>query len=288
VPLILDLHEAMPEFFQARFPQASNPIVRRLLRLQERASIAFASAVITVNDALGQRLIDLGVPPDKVTVLLNSPSLQLFDAAAHPRRAFAEDGIVRLVYAGALSPTYEVDVALSALARLAELRPDMAVHLEIYGRDFGERSLAADVARLGLLDRVTFHGRVPLEDVPAAIAAADIGLAPTRRNAFTDFSLSTKIFEYGAMGKPIVASRLPMIERTFPTGTVATYEPGDADDLAHRIVELVDDRVDRESRVARTDERVRELGWDREAKRYRALVDRLARGREPDADRPES
>ena len=124
--------------------------------------------------------------------------------------------------------------------------------------------------------------------MPAAIAAADIGLAPTRRNAFTDFSLSTKIFEYGAMGKPVVASRLPMIERTFRSGTVATYEPGDADDMAHRIVELVDDRVDRESRVARTDERVRELGWDREAERYRALVDRLARRREPGADRPES
>ena len=288
VPLILDLHEAMPEFFQARFPGASNPIVHRLLMLQERASIGFASAVLTVNDALGQRLIDLGVPPDKVTVLLNSPSLQLFDAAAHPRRDFAEDGVVRLVYAGALSPTYEVDVALAAVARLGEVRPDLEVHLEVYGRDFGERSLVDDAARLGLLDRVTFHGRVPLEAVPAAIAAADIGLAPTRRNAFTDFSLSTKIFEYGAMGKPVVASRLPMIERTFPSGTVATYEPGDAEDMAHRIVELADDRADRESRVARTDARVRELGWDREAERYRALVDRLARRRDPGPDRPES
>ena len=288
VPLILDLHEAMPEFFQARFPGASNPIVHRLLMLQERASIGFASAVLTVNDALGQRLIDLGVPPDKVTVLLNSPSLQLFDAAAHPRRDFAEDGVVRLVYAGALSPTYEVDVALAAVARLGEVRPDLAVHLEVYGRDFGERSLVDDAARLGLLDRVTFHGRVPLEAVPAAIAAADIGLAPTRRNAFTDFSLSTKIFEYGAMGKPVVASRLPMIERTFPSGTVATYEPGDAEDMAHRIVELADDRTDRETRVARTDARVRELGWDREAERYRALVDRLARRRDPGPDRPES
>ena len=288
VPLILDLHEAMPEFFQARFPGASNPIVHRLLMLQERASIGFASAVLTVNDALGQRLIDLGVPPDKVTVLLNSPSLQLFDAAAHPRRDFAEDGVVRLVYAGALSPTYEVDVALAAVARLGEVRPDLAVHLEVYGRDFGERSLVDDAARLGLLDRVTFHGRVPLEAVPAAIAAADIGLAPTRRNAFTDFSLSTKIFEYGAMGKPVVASRLPMIERTFPSGTVATYEPGDAEDMARRIVELADDRTDRETRVARTDARVRELGWDREAERYRALVDRLALRREPGPDRSES
>jgi glycosyltransferase involved in cell wall biosynthesis len=277
VPLILDLHEAMPEFFQARFPQASNPIFHRLLIVQERLSIGLASAVITVNDALGRRLVDLGVPASKVTVILNSPSLRLFDAAAHRRRGFAEDGVVRLVYAGALSPTYELDVVLAALARLADVRPDLAVHLDVYGRDYGETSMAADVARLGLLDRVTLHGRIPLEDVPAAIAAADIGLAPTRRNPFTDISLSTKVLEYGAMRKPVVASRLPLIERTFPVGTVATYEPGNADDLASRISELVDDPLDREARVARTADRVRELGWDREAARYRALVDQLSR-----------
>jgi glycosyltransferase involved in cell wall biosynthesis len=286
VPLILDLHEAMPEFFQARFPRASNPFVHRLLMLQERASIGLASAVLTVNDALGQRLVDLGVPADKVTVILNSPSLRLFDAAAQPHRDFAADGVVRLVYAGALSPTYEVDVALAAVARLAELRPELAVHFEVYGRDFGEGSLADDAVRLGVVDRVTFHGRIPLEAVPAAIAAADIGLAPTRRNAFTDFSLSTKIFEYGAMGKPVVASRLPMIERTFPVGTVATYEPGNAEELANRILELVDDPVARLSRVDRTADCVRELGWDREAERYRAVVDRLALRRETGRGRP--
>ncbi len=48
VPLVLDLHEAMPEFFRSRFPRASNPIVHRLLLVQERLSIAIASAVITV------------------------------------------------------------------------------------------------------------------------------------------------------------------------------------------------------------------------------------------------
>ena len=280
VPLILDLHEAMPEFFQTRFPRASNRIVHRLLLIQERVSIGLATAVMTVNDALGERLVKIGVAADKVTVILNSPSLQLFDAAAHPRRELAEDGVVRLVYAGALSPTYELDVVLAALVLLAEARPELAVHLEIYGRDFGERALAADVARLGLAHKVTFHGRVPLEDVPAAIAAADIGLAPTRRNAFTDFSLSTKIFEYAAMGKPVIASALPMIERTFPAGTVATYEPGNPDDMVARIIELVEDPATLVSRVERTAERVRELGWDRESERYRALVDRLASRRD--------
>ena len=79
VPVVLDLHEAMPEFFRMRFERASRPIVHRALVLQERASIAAADAVLTVNDALAGRLAALGVPPDKVTVVLNSPDLERFD-----------------------------------------------------------------------------------------------------------------------------------------------------------------------------------------------------------------
>ena len=43
VPILLDLHEAMPEFFRSRFPRASNPIVHRLLLL-ERADLDRARA----------------------------------------------------------------------------------------------------------------------------------------------------------------------------------------------------------------------------------------------------
>lgn len=277
VPLVIDLHEAMPEFFRMRFPRASSPLVHRLLVLQERMSIGLASAAITVNDALAERLVGLGVPADKITVLLNSPSLSRFDPAAHPRRPFLADGTLRLVYAGALTPTYELDVAVEAVARLRELRPDLPVLLELYGRGDAETLLRDRAAVLGLADRVILHGRIPIEDVPAAVAAADIGLAPTRRDPFTDFSLSTKIFEYGAMGKPVVASRLPMVERTFPVGSVATYEPADAGDLAAAILRFVDDPLAREAAVARTLARVNELSWEHEADTLEALVGRLDR-----------
>ena len=65
VPVLLDLHEAMPEFFRSRFPGASNPIVHRLLMLQERLSVAASTAVITVNPAMRDRLVRLGVPAEK-------------------------------------------------------------------------------------------------------------------------------------------------------------------------------------------------------------------------------
>ena len=210
VPVILDLHEAMPEFFRSRFPKASNPIAHRLLLLQERLSIAFSSATLVVNEAMRDRLIGLGVPADKVQVVINSPSLQRFDPTRYPRRTFREDGPLRLIYTGGLTPTYEVDVVIRAVARLSADRPDLDVHLDIYGRGDTEPALREQVEAAGLADRVAFHGRIPIDDVPAVVAGADIGIAPTRRDEFTDLSLSTKVYEYAAMGKPVVATRLPM------------------------------------------------------------------------------
>jgi glycosyltransferase involved in cell wall biosynthesis len=279
VPVIIDLHEAMPEFFRMRFPRASNRVVRAVLGFLERASIAFASAAITVNDALAARLVRIGVPAAKVTVILNSPSLVRFDPAAHPSRPFMTDGTLRLVYAGAVTPTYELDVALDALARLRELRPSLPVAFDVFGRGDSEAVLREQAERLGIGGAVTFHGRIPIEAVPAAIAAADIGLAPTRRDPFTDFSLSTKIFEYGAMGKPVVASRLPLVEETFPPGSVATYNPGDPGSLAAAILAIVDGESERDSAIGRTRARIEELSWDRESDKLWALVERLAADR---------
>ena len=78
------------------------------------------------------------------------------------------------------------------------------------------------------------------------------------------------------MGRPVVASRLPLVERTFGDDTVWTYEPGDADDLAAGHRRVVDDPAERERRVTRTAKRIAELAWEREVGRYLALVESLA------------
>jgi glycosyltransferase involved in cell wall biosynthesis len=277
VPVILDLHEAMPEFFRSRFRGRAGRIGLALVRLQERLATRFASAVVTVNDALGDRLVGIGVPVDRLTIVPNAPSLARFDPARHPVRPFMADGTLRLVYAGALSPIYELDVVLEAMVRLAGQRPGLPVCLDLYGRDFAEVPLRDRAAALGLADRVAFHARIPIEAVPAAIARADIGLAPTRRSEFTDFSLSTKAYEYAAMGRSVVASRLPMVERVFGDDVV-TYEPGDAGDLAAALLRLVDEPEIRQGRVARALARVQALAWEHEAPKYLALVERLTLG----------
>jgi hypothetical protein len=178
----------MPDFFKSRFPARAGRIADMALRAQERWSIRVASAVLTVNDALLDRLVALGVPREKVTVILNTPDLARFDPALHAPRPFMADGVLRLVYAGALTPTYELDVVLDAIAAMAAARPDLAVAAAFYGRGDAE-SMLRDAARRK--SPIASHSRAdPLEAVPAAVAAADIGLAPTRRSEMTDQPLS--------------------------------------------------------------------------------------------------
>ncbi len=284
VPVLLDLHEAMPEFFRSRFPKAANPISYRLLRLQEKLSIAFATEVMTVNEPLAERLRGLGVKPERLTVLLNSPDLALFDPAAHPRRKFMADRTLRIVYTGALTPTYELDVLLRAVASIASARPKLALRATLYGRGDAQPALEALASELGIADRVFFPGRIPIEDVPRAVAEGDIGIAPTRLDPFTGMSLSTKVLEYAAMEKPVVASRLPTVERYFAPETLSVYEPGDPESLAASILGLLDDPADRLGRVDRTRRRIEELSWTRQAETFKAVVERLMsrsrRGRE--------
>jgi len=279
VPVLLDLHEAMPDFFATRFPGLARPWSRGLLRAAERAALAGSTRAITVNSALRDRLLRLGARADRIDVVPNSVSLARFDPARHPARSFMADGQLRLIYAGALTPTYELDVALRAVALARARRPGLEVRLDLYGRGDAEGPLRTLAAELGLGEAIGFHGRIPIEDVPAAIAGADIGLAPTRLDPFTRSSLSTKIFEYAAMAKPVVASRLPLIERELPPDAVALYEPGDVESLGERVLEAVDQPEARSARVAALQAWVQGRSWEVDAAGYIGLIQRLSDSR---------
>jgi glycosyltransferase involved in cell wall biosynthesis len=275
VPLLLDLKEAMPEFFAERFARLAGGGVLAALRWQERMAVALASHVITVNHALADRLVQRGVDPDTVDVIVNSHDPAVFDPAAHPQRSFREDGVLRLVYAGALTPLYEVEVGIRAIGALRDRAPELRVELDILGRGDRHADLVRLVDELALGGAVRFHGRQPLDTVPRAVARVDVCLALTRLSPYTRLSLSTKLFEYAAMRRPIVATRLPMVDRAFGD-TVLTYVSGDVDGLVAQLLHLMDDPAGRERRVDAAAARANEMSWDIQGKRYREIVESLA------------
>ena len=279
VPVILDLHEATPEFFRSRWPGAANPLAIAALTLVERGSIALACRALSVTDARNERLIGLGIPARKLAVVRNGPVLARFDPGAHARRPFMADGTLRLAYAGALTPLYGLEDVVEAIAILAREHPDLPVHLDLYGRGDREESLRDRAERLSVAGRLRFHGRIALDAVAPALAGADIAVSPIRRTRFSEMSLSTKVFEGAIMEKPVVAADLPAARAEFDGDMLAWYAPDDPADLARAILRVVDDAAWRAAAVGRARDRARELSWDAEAPRYLALVEELTRER---------
>lgn len=272
VPLLLDLHEDMPEFFRDRF---THPLLRPLLPLVSfaaRASAALADELITVHEPLRQLSIARGVAPGRISVVMNSADGRLFDPTRHERRSFFADGELRIVHHSNLQRIYGMDVAVEGLARL---RPDLRWRLDIYGDGPWRARIQEAVERTGTSDRVTLHGRVGIDELPGVLAGADLGIVPSLPEPYLEYSLSTKLLEFAAMGVPVIASDLATFRHHFTDEAVRYVPGGDPDALARAVEAAVDGP---EATIAMGLEARRQAAaydWAVQRDRYLAIVERL-------------
>ncbi len=234
VPLLLDLHEDMPEFFRDRFDSPMLRPLHPLVEMTSRAAAAVATELITVHEPLRQLAIDRGVDPNRITVVMNSADVAIFDPDRYPRRPFMADGVLKLVHHSNLHRLYGLDVAIRAIASI----DDIPLRLDVYGDGPSRMETERVIAATGTSGRVFLHGRVALDQLPALLAASDIGLVPTLPTHYARFSLSTKLLEYAAMGVPTIASDLPTFRHYFTDKALYYATPGDAVDLARAIRDL--------------------------------------------------
>ena len=276
VPLLLDLHEDMPAFFDDRF--ASPPLrpLRPAIRGVARASAAMADAILTVHEPLRELSLARGVPPEKITVVMNSADARLFDPARHPRRGFMEDGELRLVHLSSIQRIYGLGVAVEAMALLPR---DLQVRLDVYGDGPFLPEVKAAIERTATRDRIELHGRVPQDDLPRILAAADVALVPSLPEPYLEYSLSTKLLEAVAMGVPVIASDLRTFRAHFSPEAIRYVPGGDPEALAAAIVELARDPDQAAALAAAARRQAGPYAWQRQAQRYLEVVGRLSASR---------
>lgn len=282
VPLLLDLHEDMPEFFRDRF---SHPLLRPLVPLvtgTAKAAAALPDHLITVHEPLRDLSIRRGVPPDRISVVMNSADGRLFDPSRYRRRPFMADDELRIVHHSNFQRIYGLDVAIEGLARL---RDGLRWRLDVYGDGPWREAIESAIRRTGTGDRVTLHGRVEMDALPGLLADADLGLVPSLAEPYLDYSLSTKLLEYAAMGVPIVASDLATFRHHFSDQAIRFVPGGDPDALARAIEALVDDPAGTAALGLEAQRQAAAYDWETQKARYMGIVDRLVDGRSPTAVR---
>ena len=162
-------------------------------------------------------------------VMLNYHGLDATRFAA-PQRMPGPDGRdpdrpVRLLGVARLVPKKGVEVLLEALAALP---PDLHWRYEHVGGGPLLDSLAGAAARLGLAERITWRGALAQDEVANAYRAADLFVLASRIAPDGDRDgLPNVLLEAGAMGLPVVASRVGAVSELIEDGMNGRLVPPD-------------------------------------------------------------
>jgi len=270
---ILDVHDLSSDMFSMRFGDRRGAgAADRLLRAVELAAAWVADALVTVHEPYRAELERRGVDAGKLTVLMNSVD----ESHLPPRHdnGRANGGPFRVVYHGTVTPPYGVDLLVRAAARaVADVK---SLQLELYG----EGDELADVQKLatalGLSDRMHVTAAyLPHGEVLARVAGASVGVVPNRPTRLNRFALSSKLFEYVALGIPAVVADLPTLRAYFSADEVRFFRAGDPSALSRALVEIAADPEAASGRAEAARRRYEGYRWPGQASRYVELLERL-------------
>ncbi|MFC1966126.1 glycosyltransferase family 4 protein [Chloroflexota bacterium] len=199
-------------------------------RMVESRVLKQNDVVVAVSGKLKEYVIKLGASPERVKIVKPGISLSKFDPAIsgveiRKQYSIKEDDIV-LFFMGWL---YHFAGLKEVAMELAKAKNGNLKLLIV-----GEGDAFNDLQRIreehNLQDRVILTGKKPYEEIPSFIAASDICLLPAYPwEKIMHDGLPAKIYEYLAMKKPMISTRLPGVMKEFgeDNGVIYVDQPED-------------------------------------------------------------
>lgn len=229
VPLLVELNAPLVEE-QSLYRGAG---LGALALEAEKFTLAQADAVFTVSAPLREHVLALGAEPDRVQVLPNGVDPEEFRPGPRDEILRARLGLGPgpvLGFLGGLRPWHGVEILPELLARLSSRHS--GVQLLFAGDGQLRAELERRLGQLGLLDRASFTGNLPHEEVPAVVRLFDVALAPYPELEHAFYFSPLKVFEYMACGVPVVASACGQIAEVVRDGENGLLvPPGNLDAL---------------------------------------------------------
>ena len=271
--VILDVHDIVPEFYASKFGASHQSYIFKALKRVERWSAAFSDHVIIANHIWEKIITSRSVPSAKCSTFLNYPDSRLFSAGRRTRQA---DGRFIMMYPGTLNWHQGLDIAIKAFDLIKDDAPEAEFH--IYGKGPSRDALKGLVKERSLEGRVKIMDAVPVAEIAGIMANADLGIVPKRNDSFGGDAFSTKIFEFMALGVPVIAANTRIDTFYFNDALLKFFQAGDERSLAGSMLEVIKDSGLRDRLTANALSYMGRQSWDVKRQDYLDLVDRLVKG----------
>ncbi len=214
----------------------------RLTRAMETRALKRAAHVFTICEGLRQDIVARGLPADGVTVIPNAVDIEAFTPIGEPDEALkAQLGLSGCTVLGFIGSFYAyegLDLLVEALPAVLAAKPDVRVLL--VGGGPQDAALKAQVAQLGLSDRVVFTGRVPHAEVQRYYDLVDLLVYPRHSMRLTELVTPLKPLEAMAQGRLLLASDVGGHRELIRDGdTGKLFRAGSAPALAQAALDLL-------------------------------------------------
>jgi glycosyltransferase involved in cell wall biosynthesis len=272
--VILDVHDIVPEFYTSKFGVSKESAVFKALKIIEWLSTTFANHVIIANHLWEKVITERSVKQSKCSTILNYPDSSMFNSALRTR---LEDGRFIMMYPGSLNWHQGLDIAIKAMDLIMDKASEAEFH--IYGSGSSMDDLKRLIEERSLQKQVKVFDSRPIKEIAGLMANADLGIVPKRNDSFGGDAFSTKIFEFMALGVPVIAANTRIDRYYFNDSNIKFFEAGDEKSLAEAMLTLIKNQHLRKELAANALIYVAQQSWDIKRKDYFSLVDRLVNGK---------
>jgi glycosyltransferase involved in cell wall biosynthesis len=241
-----------PEFYlaKARDGQAPYPLLYRLRGmafgfLLYRILLPAADHVFVQSEQMRRDVAAKGIPLAKLTAVpmgikLDSRTAAIDDVTAPVSRSRIPAGQPCFVYLGTLGRERRIDFLLRVLARVRAEVPQIKLYLVGRGESpQDEEFLLQEARRIDVLPAVVFTGQLPQQEALRYVQDADVCVSPFYPTPILNSTSPTKLVEYMAMGKAVVANTHPEQQLLIEQSGCGYCVPYDENAFAEAIVKLI-------------------------------------------------
>jgi glycosyltransferase involved in cell wall biosynthesis len=286
--VVCDQHEYWSNWIgrTAHYNTRIGKVVKKLSNWKqfEKKYLNCADLVITVTESLRQCYIEeVSVPPEKIITVPNTPSREIFlNAKLDGRILERYSNTFMLFYAGIIDPLRGIDVVIKALKELEKSIP--SIKFVLAGRVVRASDPAILARRFGAEHLVEFAGWLDLSLLPSYMAASKVCIfTPHLISTEIHNTIATKIYQYIAMKKPIIASNARMLRQFILENDLGfLIDPESGSEFRHAVLELYENYDMLSDRFKRNCNKViqeKKMFWDQTVRdmliRYSELAENL-------------